>query len=90
MKTWYCTNCGEITDTRIVERKQKFSVKGKPITRTTQARICSHFGEEIIDEDLDGATLLLFMMHIESPSGFSLRKTYAIEEILEEQNNAEN
>lgn len=60
MKTWYCPNCGEITDTRIVEREQTFSVKEKPITRTTQVRICSHCGEEIIDEDLDGATLLLF------------------------------
>ena len=60
MKTWYCPNCGEIIDTRIVEREQTFSVKGKPITRTTQVRICSRCDEEIIDEDLDRDTLLLF------------------------------
>lgn len=60
MKTWYCPNCGEITDTRIDEREETFFVKGKPITRTAQVRICSHCDEEIVDEDLDEATLRLF------------------------------
>ena len=59
-ESWYCPDCDEMTDTKIIEKEQTLSVKGKPITLVAKVRVCAHCGEEIIDEDLDGATLKRF------------------------------
>ncbi len=57
-ESWYCPDCDDdTTDTRVIEKEQTFSVKGKPITLIAKVRVCAHCGEEIIDEALDGVTL---------------------------------
>ena len=59
-KSWYCPNCDEFTETKVIEKEQTLSVKGKKITLTVPVRVCAHCGEEIIDEELDGNTLQQF------------------------------
>lgn len=59
-KSWHCPNCDEFTETKVIEKEQTLSVKGKKITLTVPVRVCAHCGEEIIDEELDGNTLQQF------------------------------
>ena len=59
-RVWFCPNCDEIIETKIIEKEETLSVKGKLITCTALVRVCAHCGEEIVDEDLDGVTLRRF------------------------------
>lgn len=77
-KSWYCPNCDEFTETKVIEKEQTLSVKGKKITLTVPVRVCAHCGEEIIDEELDGNTLNNFMRRIKNRSSYLLRKRYVI------------
>lgn len=56
-RIFYCSTCESMRCTRIIEKEQTLYVKGKSITLTVPVRICEVCGEEILDEELDDATL---------------------------------
>lgn len=57
---FYCSSCEELHDTKIIEKEQTLSVKGKNITLAVRIRVCQECGEEILDEELDNETLSRF------------------------------
>ena len=57
---WICPGCGKEVETKIVQKEETLSVKGKLFTLLVPVRVCVDCGEEIIDEKLDGETLCLF------------------------------
>jgi len=59
-KMFYCGACESMHCTKIIEKEQTLSVKGKSITLTIPVRICEVCGEEVLDEELDEATLARF------------------------------
>lgn len=59
-RMFYCSTCESMHCTRIIEKEQTLYVKGKSITLTVPVRICEVCGEEILDEELDEATLARF------------------------------
>lgn len=59
-KMLYCSTCESMHCTKIIEKEQTLSVKGKTITLTVPVRICKACGEEVLDEELDEATLAKF------------------------------
>ena len=56
-RMFYCSTCESMHCTRIIEKEQTLYVKGKSITLIAPVRICEVCGEEILDEELDYATL---------------------------------
>lgn len=71
---WYCPNCGETTDTKIVEKEETLCVKGLPLTLMASVRICSKCRCEITDEDLDSKTLKRFYSKYDEVTSPSHRK----------------
>lgn len=56
----YCPSCEKETTTKIVEQNETLKVKGQEITLKVKIRICEKCGEEIIDKELDDASLKAF------------------------------
>ena len=57
---WICLGCGKEVETKIVQKEETLSVKGKLFTLLVNVRVCVDCGKEVIDEKLDGGTLRLF------------------------------
>ena len=56
----YCPSCEKESATKIVEQYETLTVKGQEITLKVKVRICEECGEEIIDKELDNASLKEF------------------------------
>lgn len=59
-KMFYCVSCQAYHNTKIIEKEETLTVKGRKITLTIPVRVCEMCGEEIIDEELDDASLAMF------------------------------
>ena len=59
-KSFFCIECNDYRNTRVEEREQTLSIKGKRITLVVPVRICEKCGEEILDPELDDKTLISF------------------------------
>lgn len=57
---FYCCECQAMCGTKVIEKQQTLKVKGREITLTAPVRVCTTCGEEILDEELDTATLRRF------------------------------
>lgn len=54
----YCEKCNKEVKTRIVIKKETYTVHGKPIQIDAKICVCKECGEELFDEKLDNDTLL--------------------------------
>ena len=50
---FYCYDCQERRETKIVDKELTFDVKGCPITLSVPVRVCTKCGGEDLDIDLD-------------------------------------
>lgn len=57
---FYCISCQEYRNTKVIEKEETLTVKGRIITLIVPVRVCEVCGEEIIDEELDDASLAMF------------------------------
>lgn len=57
---FYCCECQSMCKTTIIDKRQTFTIKGREITLTAPVRVCTTCGEEILDEEMDMATLRRF------------------------------
>ncbi|MDO5406317.1 MAG: type II toxin-antitoxin system MqsA family antitoxin [Eubacteriales bacterium] len=54
----YCEECGREVDTRIITKRESYSVYGERIEVDAQILVCADCGEEFFCEELDNATLV--------------------------------
>ncbi|MFI3169895.1 MAG: type II toxin-antitoxin system MqsA family antitoxin [Faecalibacterium sp.] len=54
----YCPCCDQLVATKIIEKNEIFTVKGKEIEIVSQIATCVICGEELFDEHLDGANIV--------------------------------
>ena len=57
---FYCCECQSLCNTTIIDKKQTLTIKGREITLMAPVRECTTCGEEILDEEMDMATLRRF------------------------------
>jgi len=57
MKLYYCDNCRDDVETRVIERDEEFPVRGDPVRVKSSVRVCNVCGEDIFDEELDSRNL---------------------------------
>ena len=55
----YCEVCGREVETKIITQKEIFNVCGEDIEVDAQVMVCAECGEELFNEELDSATLVL-------------------------------
>ena len=54
----YCEECGREVDTRIITKRESYSVYGERIEVDARILVCADCGEEFFCEELDNATLV--------------------------------
>ena len=53
----FCDECGKEVETRIVNKKEKYTIYGDDIFIDTQVLICTQCGQNLYDRELDSNTL---------------------------------
>ncbi len=54
----YCDNCENEVETKVITKKEVYTVLGEDIEVEAQVLVCSNCNEELFCEELDGATLI--------------------------------
>ncbi len=54
----YCEVCGKEVETKIVTRREVYTVQGEDVEIEAQVQVCASCGEELFNEELDSATLI--------------------------------
>lgn len=54
----YCDNCESEVETKVITKKEVYTVLGEDIEVEAQVLVCSNCNEELFCEELDGATLI--------------------------------
>ncbi len=55
----YCEACARDVETKIITRKETFTVCGEDIEIDAKVMVCAECGEELFNEELDSATLII-------------------------------
>lgn len=74
----YCICCDKEVETKIISRNESFAVLNENIEVEANVLICEECGEALFCEELDEATLKMFMINIEKNMGYFYQMKFLI------------